>query len=83
MLIPKVVARDEESGERVTASLDIEVLQRGQAGMLDDMKRKVLAQRALCSGRETPETSQNKPKTKRDNLILFEKVNSRQPRYGS
>lgn len=30
--ILKVVARDEESGEEVSASVDIEVLQRGQAG---------------------------------------------------
>lgn len=28
----QVIARDEESGEEVSASVDIEVLQRGQAG---------------------------------------------------
>ena len=34
-----MVAKDEESGERATASLDIEVLQRGQSGMFHNKKR--------------------------------------------
>lgn len=32
VLTLQVIARDEESGEEVSASVDIEVLQRGQAG---------------------------------------------------
>jgi len=36
----KVVARDKESGERATASLDIEVLQRGQSGTFHDIASK-------------------------------------------
>ncbi len=32
ILTVQVVARDEESGEEASASVDIEVLQRGQAG---------------------------------------------------
>lgn len=44
LLVLQVVARDEESGEEASAVVDVEVLQRGQAGGKDRRDLRTMTQ---------------------------------------